>query len=292
MATTGGSLTGKVVLVTGATSGIGTATAEGLARQGPTLVLLGRDLAKCAATADRLRGQSGNSAIEFLVADLSSQTEIRRVAGEFRERHGRLDVLVNNAGIIANERRLSPDGIELTFAVNHLAYFLLTHLLLDPLRASAPSRVVNVASDAHRIIKGLDFDDLQGAARYNGFLAYARSKLANILFTNELASRLAGTGVTANALHPGGVATNIFAGRDFVSRLARNYINLFGLSPEAGARTSVYLASSPAIEGLTGLYFVKCKAVPPSAAARDKAAARRLWDLSESLTGLASSPES
>ncbi len=284
MAEPAGPMSGKVCLVTGATSGIGEVTAGELARKGATVVVVGRNPQKCEATVGRIRERTGNPAVEPLVADLSSQVEVRRLAEEFVRRHDRLDVLVNNAGALLMDRRVSVDGIEMTFALNHLAYFLLTDLLLDRLRASAPSRIVVVSSDAHRGVT-MDFDDLGGRAKYRGFRAYSRSKLANVLFVRELARRLEGTGVTANALHPGFVASGFFSGDGPAWWAMRRLAGLFAVTPERGAKTSVYLASSPEVEGVTGQYFVKEKPVEPSWAARDEEAARRLWRVSEEMTG-------
>jgi NAD(P)-dependent dehydrogenase (short-subunit alcohol dehydrogenase family) len=283
-------LSGKVILVTGATSGIGAVTARELARRGATVVVAGRSAERCAATAEQIRRDTGNPSVEPLVADLSSQADVRRLAREFQDRFRRLDVLLNNAGAMFARRRESVDGIEMTFALNHLGYFLLTNLLLDRLKQSAPSRVVNVSSDAHRMVRGMDFDDLQGRRRYRAFPIYARSKLANLLFTYELARRLAGTGVSANALHPGFVATNFAAGNGLLGWWIRRLASLVAIGPEDGARTSIYLASSPEVEGTSGRYFVKQKAVESSPASRDEAAARRLWQVSEEMTG-ASSPQ-
>jgi NAD(P)-dependent dehydrogenase (short-subunit alcohol dehydrogenase family) len=303
------SMGGKTCLVTGATAGIGEVTARELARRGARVVIVGRSQQRCEATTEAIRRATGNSSVEFLVADLSSQAEIRRLAREFLERHRRLDVLVNNAGALFAQRRESVDGIEMTLALNHLAYFLLTTVLLDTLKASTPARVVNVSSRAHEDVKGLDFDDLQARAhahrfwgygeskfasllftlfapmRHPAFLQYARSKLANLLFTYELARRLEGTGVTVNALHPGFVATRFMAGNGALGWFMRRWAGLFGLSEEEGAQTSVYLAISPEVEGVTGKYFAKQKPVASSLASRDEAAARRLWQLSEELTG-------
>lgn len=281
-----GTMGGKVVLVTGATSGIGRVTAGTLARRGATVILVGRDPDRTAATVEQVRRESGNPAVESLLADLSSQADVRRLADEFRARHDRLDVLINNAGAMFFERRESVDGIELTLALNHLAYFQLTNLLLEPLRASAPSRVVVVASDAHRMVKGFNFDDPQGQARYRGLRTYAQSKLANLLFAFELARRLEGTRVTVNAVHPGFVATNFFAGVGRGKWLFRTLARLVAIDPEKGAATSIYAASSPDVAGLTGLYFEKSREARPSPAALDREAARRLWDLSAAWTKL------
>jgi NAD(P)-dependent dehydrogenase (short-subunit alcohol dehydrogenase family) len=281
-------MSGKVCLVTGATAGIGAVAARAIAERGANVVIVGRNPSKCEATADEIRRSTGNSAVEFIVGDISSQAGVRDVAGQFLARHARLDVLLNNAGAVFAHRRESVDGIEMTLALNHLGYFLLTHLLLDALKASAPSRVVNVASDAHTMVRGIDLDDLQGVKRYRGFRAYSQSKLANILFTYELAHRLEGTGVTANALHPGFVATSFFNGNGFLGWLMRRGASLFAIRPENGARTSIYLATSPEVERTSGRYFVKERPAESSRASRDGDTARRLWRLSEELTGISS----
>ncbi len=277
-------MAGKVCLITGATSGIGEVTARALAQQGATVCLVGRNAERCQATAGRIRSAAPGALVDFLVADLSSQEDVRRLAREVRERYPRLDVLVNNAGALFMSRGESVDGIERTLALNHLGYFLLTDLLLESLKAAAPARVVNVSSDAHRMVAGLDFDDLEGRRKYAGMRVYSRSKLANILFTRELARRLEGTGVTANALHPGVVATNFGADNGALAKTLRRVCDWFSISAEQGAKTSIHLASSPTVEGVSGRYFVKCREARPNAAARDDAAARRLWDISEALT--------
>ncbi len=278
------SMSGKTCLVTGATSGIGEVTARELAARGAAVVLVGRNRGKCEASAERIRAETGGGDVQWLVADLSSRDEVRRLAREVRERFPRLDVLVNNAGAMFAPRRETVDGVEMTWALNHLAYFLLTDLLLDTLKASAPARVVNVASDAHRMVPGIDFDDPEGKTRYRPFRAYGQSKLANILFTFELARRLEGTGVTANCLHPGFVATNFTTGKGWLYWVMRQAARVVALGPEDGAKTSVFLASAPEVEGVTGAYFSKCKPARPRAAALDASAARRLWDLSETMT--------
>jgi retinol dehydrogenase 12 len=298
----GGSMAGKTCLVTGATAGIGEVTARELARLGATVVIVGRSQDRCAASAKAIRQRTGNPAVESLTADLSCQAEVRRLAADFKERHPRLHVLVNNAGALFASRKESVDGIEMTVALNHLAPFLLTNLLLDTLKASAPSRVVTVSSHAHEMVGGFDFDDPQarkgtykgsGGTLYALFapmkhpalLQYARSKLANLLFTCELARRLEGTGVTANALHPGFVASRFMAGNGVLGWFMRRWVSLLGVGVEEGAKTSVYLAASPEVEGVSGKYFVKCKQARASRAATDAAAARRLWELSEELVG-------
>jgi NAD(P)-dependent dehydrogenase (short-subunit alcohol dehydrogenase family) len=273
----------KIVLITGATDGIGLVMARELARLGATIVAVGRNADKTAAVVERIRAETGNPRVEGLLADLSSQRDIHRLAQQFIERHDRLHVLLNNAGALFHPRRESVDGIEMTFALNHLGYFLLTNLLLDVLKASAPARIINVSSAAHRRTK-LDLNDLQYRLSYRGMRVYSASKLANLLFTYELARRLHGTGVTVNALHPGLVATRFAAGSSWVSRLLRGLIWCFGISPEQGARTPIYLASSPEVEGVTGKYFQNEKIAESSPASHDEEAARRLWEISESLT--------
>lgn len=272
---------GKICLVTGATSGIGSATALMLAQQGAHLIVAGRSPEKCTATIRQIKQRTGNPDVEFLVADLSAQKEVRRLAQEFKQRYSQLHVLVNNAGALFMRRELSEDGIEMTFALNHLGYFLLTNLLLDTLKASAPARVVNVSSDAHTGT-GMDFTNLQ----FSGWRAYQQSKLANILFTYELARRLEGSGVTVNALHPGVVASNFGANNGAMSRALRRVADLFSISNEEGAKTSIYLASSPEVDGISGQYFVKKRAVRSSKASYDAAAATKLWQISEEMTGL------
>ena len=279
------SMVGKVCMITGATSGIGKEAAFQLARRGATLVLVGRNQWKCEKTVQEIKEQTGNSSVEYLLADLSYQAHIRDLAQQFKSRHQRLHVLLNNAGAIVLTRQQTGDGIERTFALNHLGYFLLTCLLLDTLKASAPARIVNVSSDAHRGAI-LELDDLQCQHRYRGFWAYARSKLANILFTYELARRLEGTGVTVNALHPGLVATNFLANNGLLGKFLRVFLAIRGISPQRGADTAVYLASSPEVEGITGQYFEKRQAIPSSQVSYDQDAALALWQASLDLTGL------
>ena len=224
----------------------------------------------------------GKAKVDLFVADMSSQKDIRRVANEYREKHDRLDVLVNNAGAVIMERATTADGLEATFATNHLGYFLLTTLLLDLLKKSTPARVVSVSSDAHRNGK-MVWDDLQGEKSFSGFGAYAQSKLANALFTVELAKRLEGTGVTANCLHPGVIASQFGRNNKGIMGFFVRVAAPFMASEEEGAKTTVFLASSPDVEGVTGKYFKKCRAVDPSPAARDETAAARLWTVSEEL---------
>ena len=277
------SLQGKVVLITGATGGIGEVTARALAAHGATVVGVGRSPARCAAAAERIRAAS-HAQVEYLVADLSAQDQVRRVTAEFRRKYDRLDVLVNNAGALYNRRQESADGLELTWALNHLGYFLLTQLLLDRLQAGAPARIVNVSSGAH-LGGTLRFEDLEFKRGYNGWAAYAQSKLANVLFTYELARRLAGSGVTANALHPGFVATRFARNNGPLFNLAMGLAQRLGArTPEQGAATTIYLAASPEVEGVTGQYFADGRVAPSSPASRDEAAARRLWEVSEAMT--------
>jgi NAD(P)-dependent dehydrogenase (short-subunit alcohol dehydrogenase family) len=276
---------GKSCVVTGATSGIGLVTAEVLARQGATLIVVARNFERGTATVSRIRQETGNSAVEFMLADLSDQAQVRQLAGVIQQRFTHLDVLVNNAGALFDRRQLSQDGLEMTFALNHLAYFLLTNLLLDSLKAGDSARVINVSSEAHRHAQ-LDFADLQGQHRYTGWRAYARSKLANILFTYELARRLTGTGIVANVLHPGFVATNFGRNNRSLTAALIRILQLAAISPEAGARTIIYLASSPAVKGVTGEYFIKQQAVRSSQVSYDRSAAERLWQVSAELTRL------
>jgi NAD(P)-dependent dehydrogenase (short-subunit alcohol dehydrogenase family) len=280
-----GSMKNKICLVTGATSGIGFQTAKDLARLGMQVVVVGRNTEKSKSAVAQIHEQTGNAQVEFMLADLSSQKQIRALAGEFKKRYARLDVLVNNAGIVEMSRKESVDGIEMTLAVNHLAYFLLTDLLLDMLRASAPSRIVNVASALHAQGK-INFEDLQNKQSYNPLVVYNRSKLKNILFTYELARRLEGTGVTANTLHPGGVRTNLVARNGgFFKWVVQPLFNLMATSVEEGARTVVYLASSAEVEDVTGKYFGKCKEWKSSPASYDGQAQKRLWKMSEEMVG-------
>ncbi len=273
---------GKVCLVTGATSGIGAETAKQLAQHGATVIVVGRNAEKSAGAVEWIKQQSGNAAVDFLLADLSSQQDIRALARQFKDQYTRLDVLVNNAGGFWRARQESVDGIEMTFAVNHLSYFLLTHLLLDTLIASAPARIVNVASKMHEQ-GALDFDDLQSRRHYDGWTAYNNSKLMNVLFTYELARRLSGTRVTANALHPGVISTNLMKANTS-PRQSNERFDPASTGGEHGARTSVYLASSPEAEGVTGKYFVSSQAVASSPASYDEDAARRLWQVSAEMT--------
>jgi retinol dehydrogenase 12 len=273
---------GKVCVVTGATSGIGKATAAALAGQGAQVVLVGRDRGRAEAAAAEVAGHGPAPRVE--IADLASMDQVRALAGRLGALD-RIDVLVNNAGLVAGQRRTTPDGFEHVLAVNHLAPFLLTNLLLGQLTAGS-ARVVTVASDAHAAAR-LDLDDPHLEQGWDSWRAYANSKLANILFTRELARRLEGTGATANCAHPGVVRSGFGREARLPLRLGLVIARPFLLSPERGAATIVYLASSPDVAGATGGYYVKERRREPSAAARDDAAARRLWQLSEELTGLA-----
>jgi retinol dehydrogenase-14 len=284
----GGAMDGKVCLITGATSGIGKATAMELANMGASVVMVARDRGRGEAALAEVKEGSANASVDLMLADLSSQEEIRRLADEFKEAHPRLDVLINNAGVIRSKRVASADGIEMTFAVNHLAHFLLTNLLLELLKATAPSRIVNVSSGEQR--NGtIDFDDLQGEKGYKTAKAYSQSKLANVLFTYELARRLEGTGVSANCLHPGaGVRTNLGSGVSGVFGLTVRALRPLMKSPEKGAETSIYLASSAEVEGLSGGYLLKKAEARSSDVSHDERIARRLWEASAELTNLPS----
>jgi len=269
----------KVCLVTGATLGIGRESALGLARMGAHIVIAGRDEARTRETAAAIAAQSGNAQVDFLVADLSSQAEVRRLAREFRDRYPRLDVLLHNAGAIFTKRETTVDGFERTWALNHLAEFLLTQLLLDRLEVSAPARIVNVASRAH-MSGTIDFDNLQGERKFSAIGAYSRSKLANILFTYALARRLAGKGVTANCLHPGVVGTGFGQNTPGFLKTALGLAKPFLITPEIGAATSIYLASSPDVADVSGKYFAKCAAVASSKLSGDVALQEKLWEVS------------
>jgi NAD(P)-dependent dehydrogenase (short-subunit alcohol dehydrogenase family) len=279
----------KTVVVTGGNSGIGFEAAAALAAMGARVLITARSAERGrAAVADIASRLGGDARVQLVVFDLSDLSSVRRGADEILEQAPRLDVLLNNAGLVLSERRETPDGFETTFATNHLGPFLLTNLLLDRLRASAPARIVTVSSAVHaRARRGLPFDDLQSRRHYRGDQVYAETKLANLLFTLELARRLEGTRVTANALHPGAVRSGY--GRDGDARgflaAVLTVMRPFFISPEQGARTSIYLASSPEVEGVSGEYFVKCAPARPSAQARDGEAAVRLWQASEELVG-------
>ena len=278
-------LTGRTILVTGATSGIGLAASERLAGMGAELVLVGRDPARLEAAVAAVRARSRGRAVSALRHDLSSLAEVRALAAEVRERWPRLHVLVNDAGGANGAREVTADGLERTFAVNHLAPYLLTRLLLDRLIDSRPARVVTVSSVAHRRAR-LDLSDLQLERGYSVMRAYGASKLANVLFTRELARRLAGSGVTASCLHPGVVATRIWSRAPRWTQPFFALATLFMLTPEQGAETVVFLAASPEAERLSGAYLEKCGVVEPAPQARDDEAAQRLWEESARLVGL------
>jgi retinol dehydrogenase 14 len=279
-------MAGKSVLVTGGTGGIGKATAIGLAALGARVGIIGRDQARTEAAAADVRAASSSPAVDAFAVDMSGQAGVRRLAAQVLDTYPRLDVLVNNVGGFWSHRHVTADGVERTFALNHLAPFLLTSLLLDRLTASAPARIITVSSGAHARGR-IDFDDLQGVRNYSGQRAYSQSKLANVMFTYELARRLDGTGVTATVLHPGVVRTS-FGGEDRAAYLAAmiRVARLFMKTPTQGAGTPIYLASSPQVEGITGRYFVNRKPKTSSKASRDTAAAARLWQVSADLTGV------
>jgi retinol dehydrogenase-12 len=278
-------MNGKTVLITGANQGIGKASAEALAKMGAKLILVCRNAEKAKAAVADIKGAAGpqGKEVELIIGDVGSQADVRRIAAEVLVKHDRLDVLLNNAGVLVTERRETVDGIEETFAVNHLGYFLLTNLLTDLLKKSAPSRIVSVASKAH-VGATVNWDDPQLKKGWSSFRAYGQSKLCNILFTRELARRLEGTRVTANCLHPGVIRSG-FGHTDggFISVLV-SIASPFFISPEKGAETQVFLASSPTVEGVTGKYFDKCKERLPSKAAQEQGAPERLWAISEELT--------
>jgi NAD(P)-dependent dehydrogenase (short-subunit alcohol dehydrogenase family) len=279
------SLDGRVALVTGATSGIGQETALGLAKRGARVVLVGRDPGRAEAARKDVTERSGNADVEVLLADFASLEAVRGLAREACERFPKLDLLVNNAGLVMTERRLTADGFETTLAVNHIAPFLLTHLLRAPLLAAAPSRIVYVASDAHKFVGsgGFDFDDPMSVNGFrfpstiSGLRVYGMSKLANILFTTELARRIEGTGVTANAVHPGGVSTRLGTNNGVFGKVVTTALSPFFLTPEQGAYTSLHVAIDPGLETTSGRYFADSREATPTANARDRVAAERLW---------------
>ncbi|NNL64639.1 MAG: SDR family oxidoreductase [Myxococcales bacterium] len=284
-----GLLDDKVVLITGATGGIGRAAAMALANEGPELFLLCRNRERGEATRRAIQAETGNDRTSLLLCDLSSQAEIRRAADEFLSLDKPLHVLLNNAGVLNFWREDTVDGIEGTWAVNHLAYFLLTVLLLERLKESAPARIVSVSSDAHAWAKDrLDFDDLGGRNIANAMTRYGISKCANILFTRELARRLEGTGVTANCFHPGFVGTGFATNNGFVSAIAMRLLSAFNRTPEEGADTGVFLCSDPAVEGQSGLYFEDREARWPKRFAQNDEDAARLWVESERQVGISS----
>ena len=274
-------MNGKTCLVTGATQGIGKEAARELVKLGADVTIVGRDPARTEAAAKELEKERPGAQVDFLLADLSSMAAVRKLAADFRAKHDRLDVLVNNAGVILMERKTTADGFEATFATNHLAYFLLTELLLDLLKKSAPSRIVNVASDAH---KGASVPYEETTEKtYSGMRAYSQSKLANILFTRELARRLEGTGVTVNCLHPGVIRSGFGRNNSGWLGFGVKLMAPFLITPEKGAKTTVYLASSPDVEKVSGKYFDKCKETRSSKPADDMQLASELWKRSEAM---------
>jgi len=281
-------MVGKIVLITGGTGGIGKATAIGLARLGARVGITGRDVARTGQVAADIRAASGNPAVDPFAADMSSQAEVRRLAVAVLETYPRLDVLINNVGGFWAHRHPTADGLERTFALNHLAPFLLTNLLLDRLKASAPARVVTVSSGAQSAGR-IDFNDLQSARNYSGQRAYSQSKLANIMFTNELARRLEGTGVTASSVHPGVVRTN-FGAEDqaWLFTVVSKVVLPFLKTPAQGAQTSIYLASSPDVDGVTGQFFAGGKPKTANRVAYDTDMTARLWSVSADLVGMTS----
>ena len=284
MVSENGGMQGKVVLITGGTSGIGRAASTALAAMGAEVVVTGRNRERGEAAVGEIRRASGSAKVSLMLADLAVQAEVRRLAQGFQERHDRLDVLVNNAGLIQSRRTETPEGIELTLAVNHLAPFLLTNLLLDLLKRSAPSRIITVSSEARRHAE-IDFDDLQSERRYRAFPVYGMTKLANILFTYELAERLRGTGVVANCVHPGGVNTDFGNNDRSLGILLFRAFKPFMRTPEQGADTVVYLASSPEAGEMSGEYLMDREEISP-AQPRDRGLQKRLWEVSEELTNL------
>ena len=276
-------MAGKICLVTGATSGIGAATALSLAQMGATVIVVGRNLQKCADCVEAIRSSSDNASVEHMLADLSVQNQIHALADRFKGKYRRLDVLINNAGGRFLSRILTANGYEMTFALNHLGYFILTNLLLKELLSGTRGRIINVASESHRSCGGINFNDLQGEQSFHGKEAYAQSKLANLLFTYELARQLDGTGLTVNALEPGNVWTNFSRNNGWLS-WARHIVGSLRsgslVGPKEGARTSIYLAASPDVEGISGKYFSQEKMIASSEPSYDEAAARRLWEIS------------
>ena len=277
-------LSGKTCMVTGATNGIGLMAARSLADMGAEVVLLCRDHAKGERVIADITARTGNRRITLLIGDLSSLEDVRRMARTFLEQDKPLHLLLNNAGVFNFKRTVSKDGYEEMFAVNHLSHFLLTNLLLDRLKASAPARIVNVASGAHVLVKGMRFEDLNFETGFRAMTVYSHSKLANILFTRELAKRLQGTGVTANAVDPGEVATGLGSQNGWLGKSVRVLMKPFLKSPEKGARTSIYVSTSPELEGVTGQYYRNSRPQEPRPWALDDAAAARLWTVSEMLT--------
>jgi NAD(P)-dependent dehydrogenase (short-subunit alcohol dehydrogenase family) len=275
----------KICIVTGANSGIGKQTALGLARAGATVVMVCRSQERGEQARAEIAATTGSDKLDLLLADLSSRESVRQVAAEFNGRYPHLDILINNAGAYFNQRYESVDGLELTFALNHMGYFWLTNGLLPALQKSDAARIINVSSDAHRMVSRLNFDDLQSQRAFRGFNVYAQSKLANILFTYELARRLPDSRIAVNVLHPGVVKSNFGANNTgVIAFLFAKFVNLFGVSEQKGAETPLYLATAPETAGITAGYFANKRQIKSSAASYDEAAARRLWEISESLS--------
>ncbi|HEY5339187.1 MAG TPA: SDR family oxidoreductase [Rhizomicrobium sp.] len=275
----------KVVVITGATSGIGEVAADRLAQKGARIVFVARDRERGDATRKHLRAIAGHTDHTVHYADLSKISEMKRVSKEIADSEPQIDVLINNAGAMFGSLQLSADGLEMTFAVNHMAYFVMTNMLLERLKATPGARIVSTASDAHKGNK-LNFEDLQSEKSYSSFAVYGRSKLMNILFTRELARRLVGTGVTANCLHPGFVGTRFGDQSGGLMALAIKIAKNFALTPEQGAQTIIYLASSPEVEGRSGGYYAKSRLLAPSREAQNDTDAKRLWDITAKLAGL------
>lgn len=275
----------KMILITGGTGGIGRVAAEKLAGMGGHVVIVGRDPRKTQTVVNEIRAATGNSQVDYLIGDLSIQADVRRVACEYSERYDRLHVLINNAGGIFIRHEVTSEGLEMTLALNHLAYFTLTYELLDLIKASAPARIINVSSAAHYGAT-LDFNRIGSERAAFGFPEYGRSKLMNVIFTYELARKLEGTGVTVNCLHPGFVATNFGMNNGALYRPIMSLTHVFAISPEKGAETIVYLAASPEVEGITGKYYANKTAIPSSAASYDQKSWQRLWVASLELAHL------
>lgn len=273
-------------MVTGATSGIGQVTAHALAEMGAELFLVCRNRDKGEHTAAEIKNRTGNDRITLLIGDLASLAEVRHIAQSFLKHEKPLNILLNNAGVLNFKQQITVDGHEEMFAVNHLAHFLLTNLLLDQIRAGAPSRIVNVASGAHMLIKGINFDDLNFDENFRTLKVYGHSKLANILFNRELAKRMHDCGVTVNALHPGNIATGLGMQNGWVGKLLQPLMKPFLQSPEKGARTSIYACVSPELEGVTGRYFSHCQETQPKEWATSDETALQLWEISEKLSGI------
>ncbi len=278
------SMLGKICLITGANSGIGFETALGLAEMGASVVMACRNETKGKEAQERIKTKTGNVSVDLMTVDLSSQNSIRTFAGDFKERYKSLNILINNAGGINSKKKMTEEGYEVTFAVNYLAPFLLTNLLIPVLKKGAPSRIINVSSEAHFFGK-IDFKNFQGEKGYNVMSSYANAKLALILFTNELAGRLEGSGITVNSLHPGFVSSNFGKSEGLVYKVGISLLKPFTISSVKGAATSIYLASSPEVEAVTGKYFDKSNERSSSGRSYDVETSKKLWEISEKMTG-------